>query len=171
VVIHLLVTRAEHFRTRLLNFLLSKFLLPRPRPKRVFVEVEPSENNGTLQFWQERHEFSPCVDEKPAGRWFPATSVWVREETSPKGRPEPAAKTAKKGRTWECEWCSRSEEELPSTIGKSTGPNGPDTLCTACSVHFKKGATVSPHPPRNANGTWSCEKCGSSFEALPGIIT
>ena len=57
--------------------------------KRVFVEVEPSERNGTLQFWQERHKFSPCMDERPAGRWFPATPVWVREETSP-GRPEPA---------------------------------------------------------------------------------
>ena len=96
MVIHLLVTRAEHFRTRLLNFLLSKFLLPRPRPKRVFVEVEPSERNGTLQFWQERHKFSPCVDEKPAGRWFPATALWLREETdSGKGRQEPAAKRAK----------------------------------------------------------------------------
>eukprot|EP01043_Picozoa_sp_COSAG02_P023746 COSAG02_NODE_1276_length_13504_cov_15.182618_8_plen_2319_part_00 len=68
------------------------------------------------------------------------------------------------GGVWKCEWCSCSYEEAS---GRSPGPNGPGTLCAACSSRHRSGHTGPPK--RDAEGNFLCEACGAKFETIRGL--
>ena len=42
---------------------------------------------------------------------------------------------------WQCEWCKATAGE---THHKGNGPNGPKTLCSACSQRFRSGHNAMP---------------------------
>mgnify|MGYP003686552505 CR=1 FL=1 len=45
------------------------------------------------------------------------------------------------GGSWRCMWCSAKASE---TSGKGPGPDGPGTLCSACSGRYRSGHTGPP---------------------------
>ena len=68
------------------------------------------------------------------------------------------------GGQWHCEWCNCSYEEAS---GRSPGPNGPGTLCAACSSRHRAGHTGPPK--RDEQGNYICEACGAKFETIRGL--
>ena len=68
------------------------------------------------------------------------------------------------GGVWKCEWCKCSYDEAS---GRSPGPNGPGTLCAACSSRHRSGHTGPPK--RDAEGNFLCEACGAKFETIRGL--
>jgi len=65
---------------------------------------------------------------------------------------------------WQCAWCDCGIEEAQ---GRSTGPDGPNSLCTACSHRYKAGHS-SPLP-RDADGNWVCDQCDRKFDTTTGL--
>ena len=68
------------------------------------------------------------------------------------------------GGNWECEWCACKETETPS---KSTGPNGPKTLCNACGSRFRAGHMSMPQ--KNEAGKYLCPDCGRPFATIGAL--
>lgn len=68
------------------------------------------------------------------------------------------------GGVWRCQWCECKHED---SNGKGPGPEGPMTLCSACSSRFKNGHTGPP--PRNEDGKYICEGCGKLFDTISGV--
>jgi hypothetical protein len=65
---------------------------------------------------------------------------------------------------WRCGWCECKYED---SSGKGPGPAGNHTLCSACSGRYRAGH--SGPPPRNEDGKYVCDKCGRTFESIPGL--
>lgn len=57
------------------------------------------------------------------------------------------------GAVWMCSWCGCEEDGTPA---KTAGPEGADTLCTACGVRYEE--------------TWTCDKCDCSRAETDGIL-
>ena len=68
------------------------------------------------------------------------------------------------GGAWRCQWCQC--RHTPST-GKGPGPDGPMTLCAACSGRFRAGHTGPPQ--RNEEGRYMCDRCDRTFDTIPGL--
>eukprot|EP00301_Raphidiophrys_heterophryoidea_P023772 c7524_g1_i1.p1 GENE.c7524_g1_i1~~c7524_g1_i1.p1 ORF type:complete len:1227 (-),score=282.36 c7524_g1_i1:81-3761(-) len=68
------------------------------------------------------------------------------------------------GGKWRCEWCDCGADEAS---GKSPGPNGPKTLCSACGSRFRAGH--SGPPPKDEDGMYVCQLCGGRFATIPGL--
>jgi hypothetical protein len=68
------------------------------------------------------------------------------------------------GGTWRCTWCHCSGQECGN---KSTGPDGPATLCTSCSQRWKSGH--SGPPPKDDTGRFVCDNCSRAFENISGL--
>ena len=75
-----------------------------------------------------------------------------------------ATTNAPAGGTWRCNWC---ECRLEETSGKSPGPDGRGTLCSACGSRYRSGATAPPK--KNNEGKYACEKCGRLFENIASL--
>ena len=65
---------------------------------------------------------------------------------------------------WRCEWCEVRAEECS---GKGPGPEGPKTLCSACSARFRAGHTAAPR--RDARGNFMCDSCGRAFVSMGAL--
>eukprot|EP00936_MAST-01D_sp_MAST-1D-sp1_P001661 g1661.t1 len=68
------------------------------------------------------------------------------------------------GGSWSCQWCGAKENEVS---GKSPGPEGPKTLCSACGARFRAGHTK--YASRNEEGKFVCDACGQTFETMRGL--
>lgn len=68
------------------------------------------------------------------------------------------------GGNWRCNWCKC---EADDSKGKSPGPKGPGTLCSACGSRFRGGATGPPR--QNADGKFVCETCERTFDSIIGL--
>ena len=68
------------------------------------------------------------------------------------------------GGVWRCGWC---ECKYADANGKGPGPEGAQTLCSACSGRWRAGH--SGPPPRTADGRYVCEKCSKPFDTIPGL--
>ena len=55
---------------------------------------------------------------------------------------------------WRCKWCEVRADECS---GKGPGPEGPKTLCSACSARFRAGHTAAPL--RDDKGNFLCDSC------------
>jgi len=67
------------------------------------------------------------------------------------------------GGAWRCGWC---ESKYEAKSGKGPGPEGPGTLCSACSARFRSGATGPPQV--DAAGKYLCD-CGRTFETIGAL--
>ena len=68
------------------------------------------------------------------------------------------------GGIWQCAWCHCKADECQN---KSLGPDGPATLCSACSQRFRSGHTGPP--AQDVNGKFVCEDCGRTFDNISGL--
>ena len=68
------------------------------------------------------------------------------------------------GGTWRCGWCEVLATECS---GKGPGPNGPKTLCSACSARFRAGHTAPPL--RDADGNFLCDSCHRAFVSMGAL--
>ena len=68
------------------------------------------------------------------------------------------------GGSWRCGWCECKRGE---TSGRGPGPDGPGSLCSACSSRFRAGHTS--RPSQNANGRFICPKCDRDFETIAAL--
>ena len=65
---------------------------------------------------------------------------------------------------WMCEWCNCTEAETPH---KASGPNGKNTLCSACSQRYRHGADGMPD--QNEKGEWVCGGCSRGFPSMSAL--
>ena len=68
------------------------------------------------------------------------------------------------GGVWRCQWCECKYEDC---TGKGPGPDGPMTLCSACSGRFRSGQ--SGPPLRDEDGKYVCEGCLKLFDTISGV--
>jgi hypothetical protein len=68
------------------------------------------------------------------------------------------------GGNWNCAWCKATSLEAS---GKSPGPDGPKTLCAACSARWRAGHTGMPQ--QDEEGNYLCQACGATFETIRGL--
>ena len=67
--------------------------------------------------------------------------------------------------SWACGWCKIG---LKSANGRSPGPHGSGTLCSACGSRFRGGAKGPVQ--QNEAGKFICDKgCGRLFDSMAGI--
>ena len=62
------------------------------------------------------------------------------------------------------QWCDCKYEDAN---GKGPGPDGAQTLCSACSNRFRSGHTGPM--VRNEEGKYECERCGKGFDTIMGL--
>jgi hypothetical protein len=67
------------------------------------------------------------------------------------------------GGRWACDWCACKETETP---GKSPGPKGSSTLCSACGSRFRGGHSKMID---TVDGKYECNKCKKLFETMLGL--
>lgn len=67
------------------------------------------------------------------------------------------------GGSWRCMWCSAKASE---TSGKGPGPDGPGTLCSACSGRYRSGHTGPPQ--QDEEGRYVCE-CSRTFDTIAAM--
>ena len=65
---------------------------------------------------------------------------------------------------WRCGWCEVKAEDCS---GKGPGPEGPKTLCSACSARFRAGHTAPPL--RDSGGNFLCDSCGRAFVSMGAL--
>jgi hypothetical protein len=65
---------------------------------------------------------------------------------------------------WRCQWC---ECRVDQCAGKGPGPEGPKTLCSACSARFRAGHTAAPL--RDEQGNFLCDSCQRSFGSMGAL--
>ena len=68
------------------------------------------------------------------------------------------------GGVWRCGWCECKSGE---TTNKGPGPDGPMTLCSACSNRFRAGHQGPPK--RDEDGKYVCDGCAKRFETISGL--
>lgn len=68
------------------------------------------------------------------------------------------------GGAWRCAWC---HVDANDGGGKGPGPDGPRTLCSACSSRFRSGHEGPP--PKDANGRLYCVDCEKRFDTISGL--
>ena len=66
--------------------------------------------------------------------------------------------------TWRCGWCEVRSDECS---GKGPGPDGPKTLCSACSARFRAGHTAPPL--RDSEGNFLCDSCNRAFVSMGAL--
>ena len=64
----------------------------------------------------------------------------------------------------ECRWCGVGAQLIH---GKGPGPDGPKTLCSACSSRYRAGHTAAPL--RDADGNFVCDSCSRKFSSLGAL--
>jgi hypothetical protein len=69
------------------------------------------------------------------------------------------------GGDWACEWC-KCKERTGHKLQKGKGPNGPRTLCAACSQRYRHGHQGPPS--LDSEGRFLCE-CERAFESMSGL--
>eukprot|EP00039_Didymoeca_costata_P008817 m.116845 g.116845 ORF g.116845 m.116845 type:complete len:1829 (+) comp14242_c1_seq1:380-5866(+) len=70
-----------------------------------------------------------------------------------------------RGGLWECTWCKINEFQAK---GKTTGPDGPSTLCGSCGLRFRKGYIVCP-PQDGKDKKYYCEACGWKGDSMRAV--
>lgn len=93
-------------------------------------------------------ESGECACER-CGRTFKELSSLLRHQS----RCDPA---------WRCGWCGRRQSE---TASRSTGPDGPSTLCQSCGYQHRKSA--APRAP--AQDRLICRQCGKVCKGMRGL--
>ena len=68
------------------------------------------------------------------------------------------------GGNWHCEWCHCPGEKAQS---KTSGPNGPKTLCASCGARYRSGH--SRPPPMDSKGRVFCKNCNKRFDTIGGL--
>ena len=68
------------------------------------------------------------------------------------------------GGAWRCAWCACKAHE---TSGKSPGPDGPRTLCSACASRYRAGHAGPPKV--NESGRFACDKCDKTFDSMASL--
>ena len=68
------------------------------------------------------------------------------------------------GGKWRCEWCNCAESR---SRGKSPGPKGSGTLCSACGSRFRSGHTGPPR--KDSTGYYVCEECNSRYRSIGAL--
>jgi len=66
--------------------------------------------------------------------------------------------------SWKCGWC---ECRVDQCAGKGPGPEGPKTLCSACSARFRAGHTAAPL--RDEQGNFLCDSCQRAFVSMGAL--
>jgi len=68
------------------------------------------------------------------------------------------------GVDWACSWCDIKTAKI-----RSLGPDGPATLCTACSQRWNDGRPEASK--RDADGKFVCDDCPISFSSVAGMLS
>jgi len=65
---------------------------------------------------------------------------------------------------WGCQWCACSFSE---SGGRSPGPDGPGTLCSACGSRYRNGHAGPPLMDKD--GKYVCDGCNKAFGSIRGL--
>ena len=68
------------------------------------------------------------------------------------------------GGAWRCNWCDCKYED---SNGKGPGPEGAQTLCSACAGRWRSGHAGPP--TRDETGKYVCDTCGKGFDTRMGL--